>query len=340
MHEALELMSLTNKVVVTSGVDSEYVLGGLSTYLRSKGAKVIEIDFGSFKEDPKELLLSLSTNEVTYITSAHTNLSLRVAKKLVPKFVKLYPNYLSPLEIIPLLNPKVTVYIPHDLLTPYGDTNLDEYRFLNLYDYILAPTEANVLSAALSGNTQVIEAGWIKHFQPIKEQRKHDGSKLNVVLFISMIEHLRTTLGIKGVVEYLKPLFTENVHIKLPQWRGVAEIENEIKLLGKVTVVDSAVDSISLIKSADVVICNGASSIHAESSLMGVPTVCLLDNQGITMGEQKEKLKKFTNIIFHDYSSQAPLNEGLLRSISTKRVPPKITHFNYEIVEKIVAQNG
>lgn len=333
------MMSLSNKTVVTSGVDSEYVLGGLSDYLRSKGAKVVEIDFGSFKKDATALLRSLSTSEVVYITSAHTNLSLRVAEKLVPKFVKLYPNYLSPLEIIPLLNPKITIYIPHDLLTPYGDTNLDEYRFLNLYDYILAPTEAAALNAALVGNTQVIEAGWIKYFQPIEEGSKHDGSKLNVVLFISMIEHLRTTLGVKGLVDYLKPLLTENVKIKLPQWRGVSELENEIKLHGKATVIDSAVDSIQMIKQADVVICNGASSIHAESCLLGIPTVCLLDNQGISIQEQKEKLRKFTNIIFHDYSSRAPLNQSFLIELSNKKRKPEITHFKYETVENIITKS-
>ena len=149
--------------LLTSGVDSEYVLTDLAAHLRTKGWDVTELDFGQFKGDPRPVLDQLKQDQVGYITSAHTNLTTLVASVISPKFVELYPNYLSPLEILRYVQPKVSLYIPHDLLTPFGDTNLNEFRFLDLFDYILSPFPAPALQAALGKSVEVIQAGWIKH---------------------------------------------------------------------------------------------------------------------------------------------------------------------------------
>ncbi len=86
------------KKIVTSGVDSEYVLGGLCAYLRRRGWEVIELDFGAFREPAGQLLDDLAADRAIYMTSAHTNLTLRVAGSLGLALASLYPNYLAPLE--------------------------------------------------------------------------------------------------------------------------------------------------------------------------------------------------------------------------------------------------
>lgn len=285
--------------VITSGVDSEYVLGELSYYLRKTGIDVKEFDFGSSTNDIRQTIREIADKKSVYITSAHSNLSVRVAKNIAPLFAASYPNYLCPLEILPVLGKNfISVYVPHDLLTPYGDTNLQETRFLNVFDHILAPNNAKVLKAAIGGKTQVHEAGWIKYHSEKRGQWQWPETRsLKVVVFVSMIEHLRLKFGVRGLVEYLHPIVREGYIVKLPAWHGVDSIESELKKSG-ISVVPAEVSSVEVISQSDVVICNGASSIHAESSYLGKPTICMLDEEGISSDSQRQKLMGLHGIFF------------------------------------------
>lgn len=325
--------------IITSGVDSEYVLSKLSAYLRRKGYEVIELDFGKFAGDTYKLLGKYLSDKMIYITSAHTNLSLRVASLLAPNFIKLYPNYLSPLEIIAYLKPIISIYIPHDLLTPYGDTNLDEYRFLDVYDYILAPYNASELKKVISSKkTFIYEAGWVKlgkdtFFDSLVSKVK---KPIEIMLFISMVEHLRTKFGADGFIDYLKPLLQPSIHIKLPVWSGMDIIEDKLRAIKGINVVSAHENTMNLIKKSKVVVCNGASSIHAEAALLGKPTICLLDNEGISPEEQEKKLGQLPNIYFFDYRVKQSIPNDLLSSISANSCEPLLKSFDYTIVDNII----
>jgi hypothetical protein len=329
--------------VLTSGVDSEYVLAQLCGYLRQNRWDVTELDFGSFKGDPRNLIGNFKGEDTVYITSAHTNLTLRVAEVIAPKMPDLYPNYLSPLEIIRAVNPALSIYIPHDLLTPYGDTNLNEFRFLDLFDYVLAPTASPALQAALGLETKVVDAGWIKHANlnissPRIRTAANDRPK--VALFVSMLEHLRWRYGIEGVASYFAPLLKANVRIKLPAWSGVDKIEVALQEAGEAEVVPSQENSINLILESDIIVCNGASSIHAEAVLMGRPAICLLDDNGVSTAEQRSKLRDFPNIYFHDYRRRQDLSDSLLESlIATNEGLAPIKPFDFAIIERIIASS-
>lgn len=326
--------------VLTSGVDSEYVLGALCSHLRGKGWRVVELDFGQHEGSAEGILSSLATAEVAYITSAHTNLSLRVADRLAPSFRQLYPNYLCPLEIISRIEPCVSIYVPHDLLTPYGDANLNEFRFLDLFDHVLAPIEASVLQATLPITTRVHDAGWIKYAETretaMPTARTVQFPPARVQLFISMIEHLRGKYGVSGLIDYLRPLFGANVRIKLPEWKDVDKIELALRETGAVEVIASQAQSTDLIRNADVVVCNGASSIHAEAALLGRPTICLLDDEGGTAEEQRAKLAHLPNIHFHDFRHRAPLAQGLIDKLANSSARPLLRPFDYELVEQLI----
>lgn len=319
--------------IITSGVDCEYVLANLATHLRNKNYEVIELDFGKFKEDTYLYLSQYLNDDIIYITSAHTNLSLRVANTLVPSFVKLYENYLSPLEIISYLKPIVSIYIPHDLLTPYGDVNLNEYRFLDVYDYILAPYDSLQLAKIVSSQRcQIVEAGWIKYEKTsFKEQ-----DSIPTSLFISMVEHLRVRYGIKGFVDYLRPLLQSNTYVKLPVWSSMDTVETALKKIKNIHVIPSTMSSIELICRSKIVICNGASSIHAESSLLGKPTICILDNEGIVVEEQKEKLAHLPNIYFHDYRTKKPIPKNVLFHLQSYSTEPILKPFDYDLFDQII----
>ncbi|MEZ6138197.1 MAG: hypothetical protein R3C53_25210 [Pirellulaceae bacterium] len=343
--------------IVTSGVDSEYVLQGLCSHLRNRGYPVIELDFGKFEGSAEEKLRRLRKQPTVYITSAHTNLSIRVAEHLSPRFAANYPNYLSPVEIIPLLEPKLSMYVPHDLLTPYGDENLGEIRMLGLFDHVLAPYQAPALQATLGTHTKVHDAGWVKYaaatlelpsVNPWLEKLgkslgfprgpKVDKSQTRprIALFVSMIEHLRTKYGVAGVVDYLRPLLNAHVYVKFPVWSGIAEIEQLVSRDTDAIVVPSTTTSIDLIRRSDIVICNSASSIHAESCLLGVPVVCLLDDEGISCQQQIEKLSSFQGLVFHDYRQRAALSPPFLEVAAAMNRPPQLKPFDLSLVESLI----
>ena len=323
--------------IITSGVDSEYVLNDLCNHLRLSGHDVTEIDFGKISTPIDDLLSTFRNKDVVYITSAHTNLTNNVAKFIAPKFNEHYPNYLSPLEIIGRLNPRTSIYIPHDLLSPFGEENLSEYRFLDLFDYILTPFNERSLQATLGPQTHFIHAGWIKHskhLEPVK--RSNVESDVKIVLFISMFEHLRWRYGDEGVVDYFSPLIKSNVKVKLPAWRGVADVEKIFNARFPSCIIPSDESSIAAILNADLVLCNGASSIHAESILMGRPTVCLLDDEAGFAQEKQKKLSHLGSIVFHDYRQKAPLIEEFINHTVANFSSPPAPHFKFSIIDDII----
>lgn len=332
---------MTINKVLTSGVDSEYVLTDLAAHLRAKGWDVTELDFGQFKGNPLPVLDRLKQDRVAYITSAHTNLTTQVAGVIAPKFVELYPNYLSPLEILRYVQPAVSLYIPHDLLTPFGDTNLNEYRFLDLFDYILSPFPDLALQATLGSTAKVVQTGWIKHAQrgaELAPRTQASPAKPKVTLFISMLEHLRWRYGNEGLFDYFAPLLNENVTVKLPAWRDVEQIESIFKARSTAQVYPASGNSISLIVGSDLVLCNGASSIHAEANLMGCPTICLLDNEAVTIEDQRKKLEHLPSVLFHDYRTRGILPPQLITKAleAGRKTPAK--PFDFGLIEDILSQ--
>ena len=332
--------------VVLSGVASEYVLGDLADYLRERGHRVHEFDFANFKGDAVAALKSLDGRQCTYITSAHTNLTKSVAEVLVPLFVKHYPNYLGPLDFMGILRPRRSIYVPHDLLTPFGDENLNEIRYFDLYDHIISPFPAPALQAVVGSRTQVLTAGWIKHAKvnPTAAQQNATTSITGVTqsraptvaLFISMIEHLRWRHGDQGVYDYFKPLLNHNVYVKLPAWQGVEAIEDLFNQNTHCHVFPSIGNSIDLIHSVDIVICNGASSIHAEANLLGRPAICLLDDEGVTVSEQQRKLAHLPNVYFHDYRKRSPVPTDLLSQLVKMNPPQTTPTFDFGLVEALI----
>ncbi len=309
-------------IIVTSGVDSEYVLGGLAEYLRANNCQVYEIDFGVTKADVRPLLERLSTSAVTYITSAHTNLTSRMARTFTPWLVDSYPNYLAPIEIMSILKPQVSLYVSHDLLSPFGGSNLDEFRFLDLFDHIIAPYECPELQDQVGPLTRVHDAGWIKYRSGLIDDRADIGSQVraspSITFFISFIQHFKDKYGPHGIAQYFKPILKKGMRVKLPAWSGVEEIEEALRKHTDAEVVDSRCLSASLIAQSDLVLCNGASSIIAEAILTGVPGICILDDEAELRVEKVEKLQGFPELIFHDYSGEEIPQAVLDRALSQK----------------------
>ncbi len=327
-------------IIVTSGVDSEYVLGGLAEYLRANNCQVHELDFGVTKHDVRPLLERLSSVAVTYITSAHTNLTSRMARTIAPLLVDNYPNYLAPLEIMSILKPHVSLYVPHDLLSPFGDANLDEFRFLDLFDHIIAPYDCPELQDQVGPHTRVHDAGWIKYQQGMADVQAdivpQTRTSPRITFFISFIQHLKAKYGPIGIAEYFRPILKKGMRVKLPAWNGVEEIEDALRKHTAAEVVDSRCLSASLIAQSDLVLCNGASSILAEAILSGVPGICILDEEA-EPGELKvEKLRGFPQVVFHDYRSGEEIPQVVLAQAHSQQLSKRLKAIDFAWIGSLV----
>lgn len=324
--------------IVTSGVDSEYVLSDLTQYLRQRGYDVLELDFGSIKSCVRASLSEMAKVKTVYITSAHTALSARSARMAAPQFTKLYPNYLAPVEILPLLKPISSIFVPHDLLTPFGDTNLNELYYIDLYDHVLAPYLSDELLHAAGSSCQIHDSGWIKYREnpteleaiPVVEPKPH------VSFLPTSIQYMQLKYGTAGFVEYLRPILGPNINIKFPAWKGIEELEKRIHAETGANIIPANVSSIELIKVSDVIICNTVSSILAEAMLLGKPCICLLDDEGEEPAVKQKKMSNFPELNWHPYRERTPIAPELIASIAKKPSPSRIKPFDFKLVESLI----
>jgi hypothetical protein len=132
-------------------------------------------------------------------------------------------------------------------------------------------------------------------------------------------------------------LLAPNVRIKLPVWSGADEVEAALREIGRGNVMPAQASSTEMILDADVVICNGASSIHAEATLMGRPTICLLDDCFIPSSDVKRRLRSFPDIHYHDYASRQPIPNEFLYRIAADNRQEAAPAFDYSLVERIIS---
>lgn len=329
-------------IVVTSGVDSEYVLSDLAEYLRDRDFQLHELDFGVTQGDVRPLLERLRGERVAYVTSAHTNLTSRMAKTHTPGLLKKYPNYLAPLEILAHLNPLKSFFIPHDLLSPFGESNLDEYRFLDLFDHVMSPIADSDLLNRIGKHTQIHHAGWMKFQDTDESQALIPQPKLpdtpRITFFISFVEHFQAKHGALGIAEYFKEILVAGVRVKLPVWQGVEEIEQAIREHTDATVVSARCQSTSLIAQSDVVICNGASSVAAESILRGVPVICLVDDEAELAHEKRQKLETLPQVVFHDFHARARISDDVWAAALSQQLTSQLKPFDFELMHQLLSQ--
>jgi len=306
-----------------TGVGCEYVLGDFADYLRQNGNDVVEWDCDCTSSE-KPSFEMLDPARTIFLTSAHVRLTRRVATHVASHFLDRYPNYLSPLEIMAEFKPFFSVFIPHDLLSPYGDTNLDDRPFLNLFDLVLMPNQE--VCGDVEHFCRCLPIGWIKYSENSKPIDGLQGKARGLnAAFFSHIEHYIPKLGVEGFVEYFKPILTESTAVKLPRWSGVDKVEAVIRERTGVVVIPSESSSIDVLLSCENVLINGSSSIVAEASLLNKNVICLLDGSVEPMESVVDKLQRFKEIQFHDYRQRSPVSDALLAyqpNISGNKVSP------------------
>lgn len=243
------------------GFGGEYVLHKLFL-LMSPQYNCVEIDALSIKNS-KVMVDKLRGQSVVFVTSAHFLLDKR-------NFTDFYPNknqFYSVIEIISLLEPIKSIYVPHDLTQPLI---AHEIEYLNQFDLFLSPCEP--YTTAYSSICPTVEVGWIKY--PNKTENIKASNK--AIWFLSdFIIHIK--MGKEKSYKSNVPLLNQGVSIKFPVWENSLEFTDYYRKQG-VDVYNPEIASINLIKCHDIIFTNGLSSLVAESYLSGKTTVNIMEN--------------------------------------------------------------
>src|SRR3989344_7236880 len=117
---------MKNTTYLFYGFGSEYVLHPLYLELKKRGYDCCEIDALNIKNS-KKIINQLIKKPVVFITSSHLLLDKINFKDFYPSENTFY----NVLEILALIKPKKSIYIPHDLTQPL--INKENY-FLNQFD--------------------------------------------------------------------------------------------------------------------------------------------------------------------------------------------------------------
>lgn len=310
---------MTDKIIyLFYGIGSEYVLHPIYEKMNQIGYVCIEIDCLKEK-DSKKIIKSLRHKKIVFVTSYH----LLLDNKNFHDFYSGEINFFGVLEIIQLLKPIKSIYIPHDLTQPLIDK---EEKFINLFDIFISPCEPFTSIYSSICNTQ--EGGWIKYLNDsnLKKQPILNKTVWFVSDFVTLYNY-----GIKSLFDFMKPIISQQVAVKFPSWKNSDKVEKFFIDQG-VSVYKSTANSIGIIKKSDLIITNGLSSINAESYFMGKTTVNIKDRSHYGNFENYMK-KLLPNIIYYNSPTEFKTksiiiqnNEPILEPFKMKKVIKLITN--------------
>lgn len=271
------------------GFGAEYTLHPLYTELEKGGKECIEVDALNVS-DSRKAINKLKGTDIVFVTSAHFLMDQK-------NFTDFYPTknkFHGVLEIIALLKPIKTVYVPHDLTQPLIDY---ETEYLNQIDLFLTPCEP--YTSIYSQYCPVDEVGWIKYRKPSDQiTRKLETQKTNKAIWFLSDFVLHEKMGPEKSYEMLSPVLKQKVSIKFPVWFKTREFEKYFSQQG-IMVYPAETNTIELIETYNTIITNGLSSIIAESYFMGKTTVNIA--QGSHYGDMLPVITdSFPDVIFID----------------------------------------
>ena len=206
------------------------------------------------------------------------------------------------MEVIGLLKPVRSVYIPHDLTQPL--IAYEDY-FLSQFDLFLSPCEP--FTSAYASFCKTEEVGWAKYKKSVGEK----SLALNKAIWLLSDFILHIKMGKEKSFRFLESILAQGVAIKFPYWPGSDSFEKFFSNQG-VKVYPAAENSIELILGHQIIITNGLSSIIAESYFLGKPTVNIIE--GSHYGKERLLLSE----LFPDLLFVEKIKDFKLKNISIK----------------------
>lgn len=305
-----------NKTYLFYGFGAEYVLHDVYSEMIKKGHTCIEIDPLKYKES-KEKIEKLKEKEVIFVTSAHFLLNEKNFKYFYPSENHFY----GALEVMALLQPHASIFVPHDLTQPVIDY---EKEYLNQFTAFCSPCEP--FTSTYAHYTKSVEMGWIKY----KHKPKTILRKQGALWFLSdFILHLNW--GVEKSFEILQPILSQGISIKFPNWPGSDEFEKYFTGQG-IHVFPSTENSIDLILAHDIILTNGLSSVIAESYFLGKTTVNIME--GSHYGDEK----RYIQSLFPSLHFVPTIHEFDLRNIQIKKTPSVLQPFQMDHMVQFLSE--
>jgi hypothetical protein len=261
-------MGYSNPIIVFHGHGSEYPFGPLADEMRRRGHQVIELDMArsgwrremeTLKDEPRILVTShhpLATSQ-TYL-----------------EYYGIDDDILSLPELLPLLLPTRSYFVPHDLVRPFHAFEMPVLRHITS---ALMPDSSHWF---LRRFCEVETIGWIGALKgPEMTQSGEDTADQSrdlEVLFLpsDIANHIRC--GIEGFIADYAAVFALNPQAKMPRGRGFEAIEGVLIEQG-CHLLPSNTPLSSLMGPQKLVICSGASSVVMEAASLGAHVISVQD---------------------------------------------------------------
>jgi hypothetical protein len=319
-------MDLRELTYLFYGHGCEYVLHPLFEEMNSLGYNCVEVD--TLTKDFEELLPSLKEKKLVFLTSAHFLLDHENFTHFYETNHKIY----SPLELLSILHPTLSVFMPHDLSSPVSN---DEFLYLSLFDLCLLPWEGlyflrNYVDCLVTGWPKAgicaknISNSKVSDFVNMKNAEDNVSAgepSYQAVWFVSNItNHLER--GFDHFLNWMSPLTSQNVAVKLPQWTNIEDVEAKLIKAG-VTVIPSYTNIFKVMNHTSVVITNGTSSIVTESRLYGKKTINIRSDCELT--DSRILFRNLPDIYFVDSIKDLDLNEFCQNSKEQKYCTPLLS---------------
>jgi hypothetical protein len=324
---------METRLYVFMGVGCEYVLQPLADFLRFRQCECLEVDLMATTFSLSDWKC-LAKRDVVFITSAHLEKG-KERIQLISKFAaRCTPDILAPLELLDILKPIKSIYIPHDLITPLG---FYEWKFIDQFDLFFNPIP---FFSVYSGLTEIKEMGWIKYTPTIKTLPS-DFVPREKIIFVSIFDYLQDFYGLEGLLQYFKPLLDENTAIKFPLWANHKEVEAYFRKNSVADVYKAHWNSVEIMQYFDIVIGNHLSSTLMEAAFLNRKVICLESDIATPHPHyQRSFLGSLPNLEFFPYfdpKAVSPIN-SFLESKVFKRLAPEemLKPFDFEQAYELI----
>jgi hypothetical protein len=259
------------------GFASEYSLAPLHRRMDREGFDCVEID-GAAQDAVVALRVARETGRKrVLLTSQHPYFGKNARRVLAE------PPLLSGLEVHALLQPEFAVFAPHDLLDPLHP---DEAPFLRAFDLYLAASEDE---RCLWPYCKVEVVGWLKfsaHELPLAGLELRN----QAIWFVAHAAYEAPMMGIDKWADLVAKVADGKCSIKLAEWPNAPELEAALHARGQHT-IPASTPFIQVARSADWIICDGASSVIPECQMLG-RKIHLIPVQGL--GDKQEIPRAWT----------------------------------------------
>lgn len=266
-----------NRLYFFSGCGGEYVLHPIYNELLKNGYDALELTDQN-SSDTYELLdkARYSKKDIIYLTSHHLFLNQHYYNLYQKNDKNSFKNIISGMAIKDYLNPKKSIFYPHDLLDGLTHTDRFYFKFFNLY---LSPYH-HLMQEVKRYCPNVEEVGWIKKKEQTKELNEKEPNDISFGMCLTHPGAYWTKE--KGFSKY-KDKFSiiwnkckENLHIRMIN----DHLDNGKEFFCKEEnlILDPLEESIfDFIDRHDIIITHGGSGVAMEAALSGRMVFAITD---------------------------------------------------------------